>query len=141
MQFLRFVMGPFTSNGTNRQEDFHACNIARSAIARSLAFEARHTELLVSDTIARNHSNTLPIADLWARIQADSALRSYVRHTDEYVDAYSQFAGWVKGFRSTLAYAQKVRLTAEFGERLHARRFRNSDRLTRLHLLGARVPA
>ena len=134
-------MGPFTSNGTNRQEDFHACNIARSAIARSLAFEARQTELLVSDTIARNHSNTLPLADLWARIQADSTLRSYARHTNAYVDAYSQFAGWVKGFRSRLAYTQRVRLITEFGERLNARRFRNSDRLTRLHLLGARVPA
>lgn len=134
-------MGPFTSNGTNRQEDFHACNIARSAIARSLASEARQTELLVSDTIARNHSTNLCIADLWTQIQANSNLRSFARQTDAHVDAYSQFAGWVKGFRSRLAYAQKVRLTAEFGERLHARRFRNGNRLTRLHLLGARVLA
>lgn len=41
-------MNPFTSNGTIRQEDIQACNIARSAIARSLAQEARQTALLVT---------------------------------------------------------------------------------------------
>jgi hypothetical protein len=134
-------MSPFSSSGTIRQEDIFACNIARSAIARSLALEARKTELLVSDLITTNETITLPIADLWKQIQADATLRSFARNTDAHVDAYTQFAGWVEGARSRLAYIQKRRLLTAFGPRLHAHRFRNSDRLTRLHLLVASVPA
>ena len=133
-------MRVFSSDGTIRQEDLFACNIARSAIARSLALEARYTELLVNDTIAKNQANTLPIAVLWMSIQSTSILRSIVSKTDAHVDAYSQFAPWVKGARSRLAHAQKLRLTTAFGPRLHADRFRNSDRLTRLHLLASSVP-
>lgn len=134
-------MSPFSNTGTIRQEDIFACNIARSEIARSLALEVRKTELLVSDVIARNEPITLPIADLWQQIQADAKLRSFVRNTDAHVDAYTQFAGWVRGARSRLAYTQKQRLIIAFGPRLQAHRFRNSDRLTRLHLSAARVPA
>ena len=134
-------MSPFSNTGTIRQEDIFACNIARSEIARSLALEARKTELLVTDVIARNESITLPIADLWQQIQADAKLRSFARNTDAHVDAYTQFAGWVRGARLRLAYTQKQRLIIAFGPRLHAHRFRNSDRLTRLHLSAYRVPA
>ena len=134
-------MSPFSSSGTIRQEDIFACNIARSAIARSLALEARKTELLVSDLIGKNKVITLPIADLWMQLQADATLRSFARHTDAHVDAYTQFAGWVHGARSRLAYIQKQRLLTAFGPCLRAYRFRNSDRLTRLHLSVARVPA
>ncbi len=133
-------MSVFSSHGTIRQEDIFACNIARSAIARSLALEASHTEFLVTDTIARNQADNLPIAVLWMRIQSNSNLRSIVGKTDAHVDAYSQFATWVKGARSRLAHAQKSRLTAAFGPRLNAHRFRNGDRLTRLHLLASSVP-
>ena len=65
-------MGPFTSNGTNRQEDIHACNIARSAIEHSLALEAHHTALLVATLITAVLSNRAPlrpINDLWKQIQ------------------------------------------------------------------------
>lgn len=134
-------MSPFSNTGTIRQEDIFACNIARSAIARSLALEARKTELLVNDLIARNEPLTLPIADLWKQIQDNATLCSFVRTTDAHVDAYTQFAGWVRGARSRLAYIQKLRLTTAFGPRLQAHRFRNSDRLTRLHLSAARVHA
>jgi hypothetical protein len=133
-------MSVFSSHGTIRQEDVYACNVARSAIARSLALEVRHTELLVTDTIARNQADTLPIAVLWMRIQSNSNLRSIAGKTDAHVDAYSQFATWVKAVRSRLAYAQKSRLTAAFGPRINAHRFRNGDRLTRLHLLASSVP-
>jgi regulator of extracellular matrix RemA (YlzA/DUF370 family) len=49
----------------------------RSAIARSLAFEARQTKLLVSATIARNQATILPIAGplVGPQIQAHSTLR------------------------------------------------------------------
>lgn len=134
-------MSLFSNTGTIRQEDIFACNITRSAIARSLALEARKTELLVSDVIARNEPITLPIADLWKQIQADAKLRSFVRTTDAHVDAYTQFAGWVRGARLWLANTQQQRLIIAFGPRIHANRFRNSDRLTRLHLSAARVPA
>ena len=134
-------MNPFSSSGTIRQEDIFACNIARSAIARSLALEARKTELLVSDLIGKNKPITLPIADLWTQLQADATLRSFARNTDAHVDAYTQFAGWVQGARSRLAYTQKQRLLTAFGPRLDAHRFRNSDRLSRLHLLVASAPA
>lgn len=131
----------FSSHGTLRQEDIFACNIARSAIARSLALEAKQTELLVSDVIAMNPANSLPIADLWTRIQSNAYLRSIVCRTDAHVDAYSQFAPWVRGARSHLAHTQKLRLLAAFGHRLHAHRFRNSDTLTRLRLLAFTVPS
>ena len=134
-------MSPFSNSGTIRQQDIFACNIARSAIAHSLALEAQKTALLVSDLIARNTTITLPVADLWEQIQADARLRSFVRNTDAHVDAYTQFAGWVRGARSRLACTQKQRLIDAFGPRLHAHRYRNSDRLTRLHLLAPRVPA
>ena len=134
-------MSPFSNNGTIRQEDIFACNITRSNIARSLALEVRKTELLVSALIARNEPITLPIADLWKQIQADATLLSFVRHTDAHVDAYTQFAGWVRAARLRLADTQTQRLITAFGPRIHAHRFRNSDRLTRLHLSVVRVPA
>ncbi len=131
----------FSNTGTVLQEDIFACNIARSSIARSLALEARQTDLLVSDVIARTTSITLPIADLWKQIEADATLRPFARNTDAHVDAYPQFVGWVTAARSRLAHTQTHRLITAFGPRLHAHRFRNSDRLTRLHLSVARVPA
>ena len=134
---------PYTSNGTIRQEDIHACNIARSAIARSLALEARHTALLVSSLISSilsNQAPLLPIDDLWSTIQGNAALRAIACQTDANVDDYSQFAGWVKGRRSHVAYAQKARLNAVFERRLYAQRFGNSVRLTRLHLVACRTP-
>ena len=134
-------MSPFSTNGTIRQEDIFACNIARSTIARSLALEARTTDLLVTTLISRNEPLTLPVADLWKQIQADATLLSFVRNTDAHVDAYTQFAGWVRAARLRLAYTQTQRLIRAFGPRIHAHRFRNSDRLSRLHLSFARVPA
>jgi hypothetical protein len=131
----------FSTNGTNRQEDIFACNIARSNIARSLELEVRKTELLVTAVIARNEPITLPIVDLWKQIQADATLRSFVRNTDAHVEAYTQFAGWVRTARLRLAYTHTQRLITAFGPRIHAHRFRNCDRLTRLHLSAARVPS
>jgi len=129
-------MTPFSNHGTIRQEDIQACSIARSAITRLLAIEARHTALLVTQLISRNRPTTLTIAALWTLIENDSSLRSTVSKTDAYVAAYLQFSGWVKGARSRVAQAQQLRLTTAFGPRLYADRFRNSDRLTRLHLLS-----
>jgi hypothetical protein len=70
-------MGSYTSNGTKRQEDFHVCSITPLCDCSSLAFEARQTKLLVSDTIARNQATILPIAGplVGPQIQAHSTLR------------------------------------------------------------------
>jgi len=130
-------MGPYTSNGTIRQEDIHACNIARSAIARSLALEAQHTALLVATLITAVLSNQAPlrpINDLWKQIQDHPSLRAVTRQTDANVSDYNQFAGWVKGARSHVASVQKSRLHDVFSSRLFTQRFGNSVRLTRLHL-------
>ena len=129
-------MTPFSNHGTIRQEDVVACNVARSAITRSLALEARRTAILVTNLISRTHPRTLTIADLWTQIHNDPSLRSIVSKTDAYVDAYMQFAGWVKGARSRVAYAQTLRLSTALDQQIYAHRFRNSDRLTRLHLLS-----
>jgi len=132
-------MSPYTSNGTIRQEDIHACNIARSAIAHFLALEAQHTAHLVADLITAVDSNKAPlrpINDLWKQIQDHPSLRAVVRQTDANVDDYAQFAGWVKGRRSSIASMQKSRLSDAFSSRLFTRRFGNSVRLTRLHLLA-----
>ena len=131
-------MGPFTSNGTNRQEDIHACNIARSAIERSLALEAHQTALLVATLITAVLSNRAPlrpINDLWKQIQDHPSLREVARRTDANVADYNQFSGWVKGRRSHVASTQKSRLNDVFGGHLLTQRFGNSVRLTRLHLL------
>lgn len=135
-------MGPYTSNGTNRQEDIHACNIARSAIERSLALEAHHTALLVATLISAVLSNRAPlrpINDLWKQIQDHPSLRAVVRHTDANVADYNQFSGWVKGRRSHVASTQKSRLNDVFGGRLLTQRFGNSVRLTRLHLFSGNL--
>lgn len=131
-------MGPYSSNGTIRQEDIHACNIARSAIERSLALEAQHTALLVATLITAvlSHKAPLrPINELWKQIQEHPSLRAIVRQTDVNVADYNQFAGWVKGRRSHVASIQISRLQDALAARLFAHRFGNSVRLTRLHLL------
>jgi len=129
-------MTPFSNHGTIRQEDIVACNVARSAITRLLALEARCTAILVTNLISKTQPRTLTIADLWIQINNDPSLISIVSRTDAHVDAYMQFAGWVKGARSRVAYAQTSRLVTALGQQIYAHRFRNSDRLTRLHLLS-----
>ena len=129
-------MTPFSNHGTIRQQDIQACNIARSAIARFLDIEARYTALLVTQLITKTHPPTLTVATLWTLIQNNVSLRSTVSKTDAYVAAYMQFSGWVTGARLRVAHAQQLRLTTAFGPRLYANRIRNSDRLTRLHLLS-----
>lgn len=131
-------MGPYSSNGTIRQEDIHAYNIARSTIERLLAIEAQHTALLVATLITAVLSNKAPlrpINELWKQIQEHPSLRAIVRQTDVNVADYNQFAGWVKGRRSHVASIQNSRLHDAFAARLFTQRFGNSVRLTRLHLL------
>lgn len=131
-------MGPYSSNGTIRQEDIHACNIARSTIERSLALEAQHTAYLVATLITAVLSNKAPlrpINELWKQIQEHPSLRAIVRQTDVNVADYNQFAGWVKGKRSHVASIQISRLQDALAARLFTHRFGNSVRLTRLHLL------
>ena len=131
-------MGPFSSNGTIRQEDIHACNIARSTIERLLTLEAQHTARLVATLITAVLSNKAPlrpINELWKQIQEHPSLRAIVLQTDVNVADYNQFAGWVKGRRSHVASIQKSRLHDASAARLFTRRFGNSVRLTRLHLL------
>ena len=131
-------MGPYSSNGTIRQEDIHACNIARSTIERSLTLEAQHSARLVATLITAVLSNKAPlrpINELWKQIQEHPSLRAIVRQTDVNVADYNHFAGWVNGRRSHVASIQKSRLHDAFADRLFSHRFGNSVRLTRLHLL------
>lgn len=114
-------MAPYTTNGTIRQQDFEARNIARSAIARSLAQEARHTTILVTLLITKLATSTALIAsidDLWTRLQDNSDLRLLMNKTDVTVEAFTQFSGWVNGARFALASAQKRRLTRALRIRL-----------------------
>ena len=137
-------MGPYSSNGTIRQEDIHAYNIARSTIERSLALEAQHTALLVATLITAVLSNKAPlrpINELWKQIQEHPSLRAIVRQTDVNVADYNQFAGWVKGRRLHVASIQKSRLHDAFAARLFTHRFGNSVRLKRLHLLPRNAPS
>jgi hypothetical protein len=134
------VYSPFSRKGTIRQQDTQACNIARSAIARSLALEARRTTLLVSAMIRKVTLNQLtpkPIEDLWKDVQNDVILRLLRGKTDANVDAYCQFSGWVEGERRNLASDEKRRMDDEIGFRIYTHRFGNCTRLGRLHLIPA----
>jgi hypothetical protein len=118
-------MAPYTINGTIRQQDFEARNIARSAIARSLAQEAKHTTILVTLLITKLATSTALIAsidDLWTRLQNNPDLRLVMNKTDVTVDAFTQFSGWVNGARFALASAQKRRLTRALRIRLSQQR-------------------
>ena len=136
--FRGHIMAPYTTNGTIRQQDFEARNIARSAIARSLAQEATHTTILVTLLISQLvTSNALiaPIDDLWNRLQNNPALRLLMNTTDANVDAFTQFSGWVNGARFALACAQKRRLTRALQARLSQQCFGNCVRpSSRYHL-------
>ena len=119
-------MSPFTTSGTIRQEDIQARNIARSAIARSLAQEAQHTNLLVTmiiDTSLNSRALIASVDDLWTRLQTNSTLRLLMQKTDANVDAFTQFGGWVNGARFALAVAQKTRLNRALRIRLTRQRF------------------
>lgn len=134
------MSSPYTSNGTLRQEDIWACNIARSAIARSLVQEARKTTLLVTTLIGKittRESTAMPIDDLWKQVQNNAELRAIKQQTDANVDDYSQFSGWVEGERKNIAYNQKTRLEGEIGNRIFEARFGNCKRLEKLHLVPA----
>jgi hypothetical protein len=146
-------MGPYTTNGTIRQQDFEARNIARSAIARSLTQEANHTTILVTLLITQLVTSTTLIAsidDLWTRLQNNSDLRLLMNKTDVTVDAFTQFSGWVNRARFALASAQKRRLTHALRIRLSQQRsglsVRSSSRYlttvlsTLLALLVPRLP-
>jgi hypothetical protein len=134
------MSSPYGRGGTIRQQDNQACNIARSAIARSLALEAQRTGVIVSAIIAKimlNQATPAPIDNLWTRIQNDATLREIKAKTDANIDAYRQFAGWVQGERRNIEYDQKRRLDDEIGFRIFAQRFGNNPRLVRLHLIPA----
>jgi hypothetical protein len=131
-------MAPYSTNGTIRQQDFEARNIARSAIARSLAQEAKYTTILVTILITQIVTSTALIAsidDLWTRLQNNSDLRLLMNTTDANVDAFNQFSGWVNRARFALACAQKRRLTRALQPRLSRQHFGNSVRSSsRYHL-------
>ncbi len=132
---------PYSRYGTIRQQDIQACNIARSAIAKSLALEARRTAVLVSAIISNITANLLapkPIEDLWKDIQNDATLRQIRSNTDANVDDFTQFAGWVEGARRHLASDEKKRIETEVGFRIYTYlTFGNCQRLARLHLIPA----
>lgn len=124
-------MPAYTTNGTIRQQDFEARNIARSAIARSLAQEATYTTILVTRLLALLLNSTALVAsvdDLWSRLQNNSDLRLIMHTTDANVDAFTQFSGWVDRARFTLASAQKSRLASALHSRLLQQRFRSCVR-------------
>jgi hypothetical protein len=135
------VYTPYSRHGTIRQQDIQACNIARSAIAKSLALEARRTAVLVSALIHNITANLLapkPIEDLWKHIENDATLRQIRSRTDANVDDFCQFAGWVKGARRQLASDEKNRMDKEIGFRIYTYvHFGPWSRLTRLHLIPA----
>src|ERR1044072_2093305 len=94
--FSRSIMSAYTTNGTIKQQDFEARNIARSAIARSLAQEAKYTSILVTLLITHLVTSSALIAsidDLWTRLQNNSDLRLLMNTTDANVDAFNQFSG------------------------------------------------
>ena len=124
-------MSAYTTNGTIKQQDFEARNIARSAIARSLAQEAKYTSILVTLLITHLVTSSALITsidDLWTRLQNNSDLRLLMNTTDANVDAFNQFSGWVNGARFALACAQKRRLTRALQTRLSRQHFGNSVR-------------
>ncbi len=134
------MYSPYGRDGNIRQQDNQACNIARSAIANSLALEARRTAVIVSTIIGKimmNQATPKPIEDLWTDIQNDATLREIKSKTDVNVDAYNQFSGWVQGERRNIAYDQKRRMDDEIGFRIYTQRFGNCKRLVRLHLIPA----
>ena len=132
---------PYSRHGTIRQQDIQACNIARSAIANSLALEARRTAVLVSAIISNITANLLPprpVEDLWKDIQNDTTLRQIRGRTDANVDAYRQFAGWVEGARRHMASDERNRMETEIGFRIYTYlRFGSCKRLARLRLIPA----
>lgn len=124
-------MPAYTTNGTIRQQDFEARNIARSAIARSLAQESTHTTILVTRLLALLLNSTALVAsvdDLWSRLQNNSDLRLIRHTTDVNVDAFTQFSGWVDRARFALASEQKSRLASTLHRRLLQQRFRSCVR-------------
>lgn len=134
------MYSPFSRKGTIRQQDIQACNIARSAIARSLALEARRTAVLVSAIIHNvmlNRVTPKSVEDLWKAVQNDAILRELRSRTDANVDSYSQFSGWVDGERRNLASDEQRRLDDEIGFRIYTHQFGNCVRLARLHLISA----
>ena len=135
------VSTPFSRHGTIRQQDIQACNIARSAIAKSLVLEARRTAVLVSAIISNISANLLPskpIEDLWKDLQNDATLRQIRSRTDANVDAFPQFTGWVEGARRHMASGETTRMENEIGFRIYTHlTFGNCKRLARLHLIPA----
>ena len=126
--FPVIFMPAYTTNGTIRQQDFEARNIARSAIARSLAQESTHTTILVTRLLALLLNSTALVAsvdDLWSRLQNNSDLRLIRHTTDANVDAFTQFSGWVDRARFALASEQKSRLASTLHRRLLQQRFRS----------------
>lgn len=134
------MYSPFSRKGTIRQQDHQACNIARSAIARSLELEARRTAVLVSAIIQNvmlNRVTPKSVDALWKVVQNDGILRQLRSTTDANVDSYSQFSGWVDGARRNLASDEQRRLDDEIGFRIYTHQFGNCARLARLHLISA----
>lgn len=131
---------PFSRQGTIHQQDIQACNITRSAIARSLVLEARRTTLLVTTIICKINDNQMTpksIEALWNDVLNDSTLCELRRRTDANVDTYSRFVGWVDAARRNLASDEKRRLDDEIGFRIYTHRFGPCKRLAHLHLLPA----
>jgi hypothetical protein len=141
IRFLEVIVySPFSRKGTIRQQDIQACNIARSAIARSLEFEARRTAVLVSAIIQNvmlNRVTPRSVEELWQAVQDDVILRQIRSRTDANVDSYSRFSGWVDGARRNLATIEQRRLNDEIGFRIYTHQFGNCARLARLHLISA----
>jgi hypothetical protein len=121
-------MTPF-HNGSIRQQEIAARNLARQRVARMLALEATRSAVMVAFILGKIAEGTevlkAPEA-IWIDIQDSAQLVPVRKVTDNHVADYPEFASWVSGRRSFIERTQKRRMNESLGSRLYQQRFANT---------------
>lgn len=126
------------SNGTIRQQENANRNHARQVITRMLAVEAIRAAVMVDYLTQRIRERTVEPASadaIWTSILNSVQLATVRRTADENVADYPEFSGWVNGQRTQIEKTQKSRLREFLNPIETQRRFGNSVRLQKLHLV------
>jgi hypothetical protein len=127
-------MSPFNSNGSIRQQDVQARNIARQTISQALAYEAQRTATLVTNLIGKIldlSEEKQPVDELWNQVQTSPQLATIKTKADANVADYPEFARWVSGHRAVIERQHKNRIAQVVGPIETQRRYANAHVLSR----------
>lgn len=122
-------MSPFSSEGTNRQEDYRLKSITRGRLTQTLAQEAIRTAQIVNALLGRINEKKFREASverLWSAVQNHQGLADLQLTVERLTSAYPEFQAQVVAARANVEREQKARIEEAKAPQVYQARFGNT---------------